>query len=258
VRINKIFSDADVGNVTVQGQVHHVGTYQIVRGEHLSDLLMRAGGLTDSAYPYGTVFLRRSAAEREQDAFRREATEIEDQLLQAMSRRDPNSKLPPDGFTALQSYVNQVRSQIAVGRVTVAADPTVLAAHPDLDPLLEPDDVIYVPQRPFAVSVLGEVLQPGSVPFRPSMSVSDYLAQAGGYSQFADKSETFLVLPDGSARRVETSWFDFGGDEIPPGSTIFVARDISGIDMSLIITDTTAIFSQLATSAAALAVLSKQ
>jgi protein involved in polysaccharide export with SLBB domain len=258
VRVNKVFTDVEVGSVTVQGQVRHVGTYQIVRGEHLSDLLLRAGGLTDSAYPYGTVFLRRSAAEREQDAFRREAGEIEDQLLLAMSRRDPNSKLSPDAFTAMQSYVSELRNQRALGRVTIVADPTVLAAHPDMDPLLEPGDVVYIPQRPYAVSVLGQVLQPGSVPFRQGMDASDYLDQAGGVSQFADKSEIFLVLPDGSARRVETSWLDFGGDEIPPGSTIFVARDISGIDIHQIIIDTTQIFSQLATSAAALAVLSKQ
>ncbi|MDE2111686.1 MAG: SLBB domain-containing protein [Alphaproteobacteria bacterium] len=258
VRVNAVFTDVGIGSVTVQGQVRHDGTYQIVRGEHLSDLLMRAGGLTDSAYPYGTVFLRKSAAEREQDAFRREASEIEDQLLLAMSRRDPNSKLSPDAFTAMQSYVNELKIQKALGRVTVVADPTVLAAHPGMDPLLEPGDVVYVPQRPFAVSVLGQVLQPGSVPFRPDMTVADYIAQAGGYSQFADKSETFVVLPDGSARRAETSWLDFSSNEIPPGSTIFVSRDISGIDLHQIIVDTTSIFAQLATSAAALAVLSKQ
>ena len=125
-----------------------------------------------------------------------------------------------------------MRNQPALGRVSVTADPTALAANPSLDPLLEPGDVIFVPQRPYEVSVLGQVLQPGSVPFRPGMSASDYIDQAGGYSQFADKSETFIVLPDGSARQVERSWLDFGGNEIPPGSTIFVSRDISGIDLA--------------------------
>jgi protein involved in polysaccharide export with SLBB domain len=253
-----VFTDVGIGSVTVQGQLRHTGTYQIVRGEHLSDLLIRAGGLTDSAYPYGTVFLRRSAAAREHDAFQREAKEIEDQLLLAMSRRDPNAKLSPEAFTALQSYVNQIRSQKPLGRVTVVADPAVLAANPAMDPLLEPNDVVFVPQRPYSVAVLGEVLQPGSVPFSSDMSASDYVDRAGGYSQFAAKSETILVLPDGSARRVESSWLDLGGDEVPPGSTIYVSRDISGIDLHQIIIDTTQIFSQLATSAAALAVLSRQ
>lgn len=258
VRVNDIHTAVGVGSVTVQGQVRNVGVYQITRGEHLSDLLARAGGLTDVAYPYGTVFLRRSAAEREQDAFRREAKEIQNQLLLAMSRRDPQSKLSPDAFAALQSYITQIKNQKALGRVSIVADPAVLAAHPDLDPLLEPGDVIYIPQRPYSVAVLGDVLQPGSVPFNPDMSASDYINRAGGYSQFADKSSVILVLPDGSARPLEHSWFHIGSDDIPPGSTIFVSRDISGLDLHQIIVDTTSIVSQLAVSAASLAVLSTQ
>jgi len=255
VRVNKVFTDVGIGSVTLQGQVRHAGTYQILRGEHLSDLLMRAGGLTDSAYPYGTVFLRRSVAELEQVAFRREAAEIENQLLIAMNRRDSATKLMPEGFTAVQGYVDELRNQKALGRMTVVADPTVLAANPSADPLLESSDVIYVPQRPYTVAVMGEVLQPGSIGFRQGMSAKDYIAQVGGFSRFADESETFLVLPDGSARRVESSWFDFGGDDVPPGSTIFVARDISGIDLHQIVIESVTIFSQLATSAATLATL---
>ncbi len=260
VRVNQVFTAVGVGSVTVQGQIRHAGTYQIVRGEHLSDLLMRAGGLTDTAYPYGTIFLRKSAAQREQEAFQREAQEIENQLLLAMSRRDPNSKLSPEAFQAMQTYVAQIRTQKPLGRVTVAADPVVLASNPAGDPLLEPGDVVYIPPRPYSVAVLGEVLQPGNIPFRNDMSASDYIDNAGGYSQFADKSETILVLPDGSARRVEHSWLDLNMDSntVPPGSTIFVARDISGIDLHQIIVDTTQIMSQLAISAASLAVLSKQ
>jgi polysaccharide biosynthesis/export protein len=258
VRVNEIYTAVGIGSVTVQGQVRHVGTYQIVRGEHLSDVLMRAGGLTESAYPYGTIFLRKSAAELEQDAFRREAREIQDQLLVAMGRRDPNAKLSPDVFTALQSFINQLKTQKALGRVSIIADPVMLAANPAKDPLMEAGDVIYVPQRPYTVSVLGEVLQPGSVPFDPHMSASDYIDRVGGYSQFADESETILVLPDGTARQLERSWLNIGGDDIPPGSTIYVARDISGIDLHQIIADTTSIVSQLAVTAASLAVLSKQ
>jgi protein involved in polysaccharide export with SLBB domain len=258
VRVSQVLTEAGIGAVELRGQIRNAGTYQIGRGEHLSQVLLRAGGLTTEAYPYGTVFLRRSAAARERDAFRREATEIENQLLLAMSRRDPNAKLSPEAFTALQSYVSQLRNQVPLGRVTISADPTVLAANPAEDPLLEPGDVIFVPQRPYSISVLGEVLQPGTIPYKQDSSMADYVARAGGYSQFADSSETILVLPDGSARRMESSWFHFGSDDVPPGSTIFVARDVSGIDLHQIIIDTTAIVSQLATTAASLAVLSAE
>jgi Periplasmic protein involved in polysaccharide export len=258
VRVNEVYTAATSGSVTVQGQVRNGGTYRIMRGEHLSELLRRAGGLTETAYPYGTVFLRRSAAIREQESNRRQAQEIENQLVLAMSRRDPNAKLSPDAFAAMQTYIGQIRSQKALGRVVVAADPAALAANPASDPLLEPGDLVFVPQKPYSVAVLGEVLQPGNIPFAKGMSASDYVERAGGYTRFADESETILVLPDGSAQRVDNSWLNFGSERIPPGSTIFVARDVSGIDLHQIIVDTTQIFSQLAVSAASLAVLSTQ
>lgn len=257
VRVNQVFTDVGVGSATVEGQVRDTGTFQITRGEHLSDLLMRAGGLTSNAYPYGTVFLRRAIAAREEDTYRREAKEIENQLLMAMGRRNANEKLSPDAFTALQGYVNQLSNQKALGRVTVIADPAVLAAHPNQDPMLEPGDYVYVPPRPYAVSVLGEVLQPGSLPFNPDLSAADYIRRAGGYSQFADDGKVIVVLPDGSARPVDNSWLNFGSATIPPGSTIYVPRDISGLDLHQIIIDSTQIFSQLAVTAASLAVLSK-
>ena len=81
---------------------------------------------------------------------------------------------------------------------------------------------------------------------------------AGGYGQFADDLQVFVILPDGTARRVRRfSWFDISGDEVPPGSAIFVSRDLSGIDTHQMIIDLTQIGSQLATTAAAMAVLSK-
>lgn len=258
VRVGEVYTAATAGSVTLQGQVKSAGTYRIMRGEHLSDVLQRAGGLTETAYPYGTVFLRRSVAQREQEAFRRQATEIENQLVLAMSRRDPNSKLSPDAFAAMQAYIQQIRTQKALGRIVVMADPAALAAEPARDPLLEPGDVVFVPPKPYSVAVLGEVLQPGNIPYAKDMSALDYVDRAGGYSRFAEKDETILVLPDGSARRVDNSWFSFSSDRIPPGSTIFVARDISGIDLHQIIIDTTQIMSQLAVSAASLAVLSTQ
>jgi polysaccharide biosynthesis/export protein len=254
IRVSEVYTKVGVGSVTVQGEVRQAGTYQIVRGEHLSDVLQRAGGLTEDAYPYGTVFLRRSLAALEQDSYKRMAKQLQDQLILAMSRSS-DTKLTPDAFTALQGYVKDLKNTKALGRMVVKADPAALKANPAADPLLEQGDVIFIPRQPFAVSVMGEVLQQNSVPYKRGLSATDYIELAGGYSQFADSSEIFVILPDGSARRVEDSWFNFGGSDVPPGSTVYVGRDISSYDTRQIILDITKIFAELATSAAAMAVL---
>ncbi|HEY5739967.1 MAG TPA: SLBB domain-containing protein, partial [Gammaproteobacteria bacterium] len=53
--------------VTLEGEVRFPGEYRVRRGETLRQVLERAGGLTDEAFPEGSVFLRESLREREQD-----------------------------------------------------------------------------------------------------------------------------------------------------------------------------------------------
>ena len=246
---------ATVGSITLKGEVRRPGVYSIVRGERLSDLLVRAGGLTSVAYPYGAVFLRKSVAAREHDGFLRAARELESQLTVSMTRRSTlTSSLTYD---AIRSLVSDLRNQQALGRISVIADPAVLATRPQVDPLVEAGDVLFIPQRPSTVTVLGEVMNSSSFPSEPNMSVQEYVDRAGGYSRYADDSLTFVVLPDGTARQVEKSWFKLGSDTIPPGSTVVVPKDINPFDFRQLLVDGSQILGQLAIAAASLAVLSK-
>jgi len=257
LRFNQVFSDVDVGSATLQGEVRFPGTYSVVRGEHLSDLLARAGGLTNTAYPYGTVFLRKSAAAVEHDGYMRMAQEIESQLLVTTPRL---GSIPIPAST-IQNVANQLRNQPALGRISIVADPSVLASKPELDPLLEAGDVLYIPQRPATVAVIGQVMQQGSYRYEPGKKIKDYITEAGGYSQASDEGNTYLVLPDGSARKVDVSWLNFDTSAIPPGSAIVVPRDLMPFDLRQALIDSTTILGQLsqfAVTAASLAVLAKQ
>jgi protein involved in polysaccharide export with SLBB domain len=255
---SRIFSDVGLGSVSMQGEVRMPGSFPIVRGERLSDLLRRAGGLTPTAFPYGTVFTRKSAAQAEREGNLRASKEVNEQLVVAMTRVG-NDKIDPSTFASLQAFVAEMRNQKTLGRISVEADPSLLASQPQIDPLVEDGDVVYIPQRPSTVNVLGQVMQPGSYPYRPGNTLEDYLDRAGGFSSAADANRTFLVLPDGSARRVEKSWLlGFDVDKLPPGSAIVVPRDVTPLNTRQIITDLSQIFSQFAVTAASLAVLSGQ
>jgi polysaccharide export outer membrane protein len=256
LRFRQVFTDIGLGSVTLEGEVRFPGEYKIVRGEKLADLLKRAGGLTEVAYPFGTVYLRRSAAALEEESFRRTADQIESQLLLAMSRNSAAPKLDPAAFTATQGFVKSLRTQKGLGRISIVADPAVLASQPEQNTLLEGGDVIYVPQRPSTVSVLGEVLQPGSFVYHPRFSADNYLSKAGGTTAYADESLTFIVLPDGSAVKLDRPWLPFDSQRVPPGSAIVVPRDIAPLQWSDIISNATQVFSQMAVAGASLAVIS--
>jgi protein involved in polysaccharide export with SLBB domain len=257
LHFNRVFTDTGIGSVSVQGEVRFAGNYPITRGEHLSDLLMRTGGLNSTAYPAGTIFLRKSAAQVEEQGYKRTANEIQSQLLAGMARIG-SDKISGEGFTAIQGFINQLRNQKGLGRIAISADPSVLAANPQMDPLLEPGDVVFIPQRPSTVTVLGEVMQPGSYAYQRGMKAADYIKRAGGYAQYSDEDLTFLVLPDGSARKIETSWLNFDATTLPPGSSIVVPRDLAPLTARQLLLDVTGIFSSFAVTAASLAVLAKQ
>jgi len=164
-----------------------------------------------------------------------------------------------DTITAIEALISRIDNTATVGRVPVVADIDVLKQKPDLDMLLEPGDSIVVPKRPSTVVVMGEVLRPGALRYEASNSVDDYLDKAGGSTGQADNSRIIVVLPDGSIRSNDSSWLNFGfGSRIPAGSTIFVPRELDFYSTRQFVIDTIQIFSQLATTAAALSVLSKQ
>ena len=260
INFHHVYTDRVAGGgVTVSGQVRYPGTYSILRGERLSSVLVRAGGLTDVAYPYGTVFLRQSLAKEEHEAHERLAENLQLQLTTqiAQASQGPSSSGGAGAMAGVDSFIKSVQDEPALGRMTVIADPSILAAHPQGDPMLEPGDTIFIPQRPSTVMVMGAVMQPGNYQFSPGDTVDDYISKAGGYDDGAEEDMVYVVYPDGRASRVDQSWLSFSSNAIPPGSTIYVPRDLFPINWRELTTTITGIFQNLAVSAASLAVISR-
>jgi polysaccharide biosynthesis/export protein len=253
VIVRQVFSDRESGTVTVVGAVRYPGTFDILRSERLSSVIDRAGGLTDEAYPLGAVFTRISAQQAEAQGNYREAVQLQTGALVAATTPSVN----PSILTYLQSLQQTLLHQPALGRITVTADPTILAVKPELDTLLQPGDFVFIPKRPSTVAVSGEVLNPGSFQYRPDMSLDDYIELAGGYTQVAEDDETFVIMPDGSARTPSSGVMSFfGSDPIPPGSTIVVPPNPAPFNVIVFATEISQIFSQVAIAAAGLAAVS--
>lgn len=263
VRIPRGFTDREAGPVTLAGEVLRPGVYDIRRGERLSELLQRAGGLTPQAYAYGTIFTRESVRLRQQDGFARAARDIETSLLSVAAGQanagGPGQRPDLGGLVAAgRELANTLRQAQAAGRMVVEANPVMLAARPEFDVLLEPGDLIVIPKRPTEVTVVGSVLNPGSLQFQSGWQAADYVRAAGGTQRFADASRAFVVLPNGQAAPAGMSGWQAGGPPVPPGSLVVVPQDPSPFETRGLIRDLTAILGQVTISAAALAVISRE
>ena len=263
IRIPRGFGDRDAGPVTLAGEFLRPGIYDIRRGERLSELIARAGGLSPQAYPYGAVFTRESVRQRQQEGFSRTARELEQSLIQVAAgqavagSRAGNMDLG-GAITAGRELANALRDARAAGRMVVEANPVILAARPELDVLLEPGDLIAIPKRPNEVTVVGAVLNPGSLQFTSGWKANDYVHASGGSQRFADGSRAFVVLPNGQSVPAGLGAWQAGGPPIPPGSLVVVPQDPSPYETWGFVRDLTQVLGQLSISAAALSVIAKQ
>src|SRR5437016_4902338 len=66
LNIKEVQAWTDQEEITLRGEVKFPGKYSIKQGETLKSVLLRAGGLTEYAFPEGSVFTRQELRNREQ------------------------------------------------------------------------------------------------------------------------------------------------------------------------------------------------
>lgn len=259
VRVATRVTTRESGVVVLRGEVLRPGSYDIRRGDRLSDLLARAGGLTAEAYPFGAVFTRDRVRSLERQANRRTADELQRGIVSLLARQAQRSSSAgvADAMGVMRELVTDISSVEPYGRVVVEADPAVLGARPELDTVLEGGDEIVIPKRPNFVLVVGEVLNPGAQQFVSGRKPEDYIKSAGGSSIDADEGRAFVVLPNGAAEMLALDSWGTTDASIPPGAMIVIPRDLAPFDFLAVTGDVTRILSGLALTAASLSVVSR-
>jgi len=158
---------------------------------------------------------------------------------------------------AARDMARDLSTSEVIGRVVAETDPAVLRVRPELDTVLEPGDSLYIPKRPSYVTLAGDVLNPGALQFASGKTVGHYISEAGGTQRSADNKRVFLVYPNGAAKQVRMSKWSSDSDPVPPGSVIVVPKNLDPITKLDIFTSISSVVSQLALSAASIAVISR-
>jgi len=213
----------DIGaTVKVDGEVAHPGTYGIQDGEHLSDVIARAGGFRSDAYVYGTIFERAQVHEL--------AEKNRVQLLAVAKQQ--GATVGNDEASALQwrDALQKLETTPAVGRLVIHVSNSKSWVHTPADIQLRAGDSIFVPKKPNFVMVQGAVYNGTGVAFRPGKSAHWYLRQAGGPTVVADRKNIFIVRADGSVTGGPKGIFTGGAldSAMQPGDMIVVPSKALG------------------------------
>lgn len=237
---------AEERTVKIDGEVKFPGTYQVARGETLSQLIERAGGFTQNAFPFGAVFTREKIQQREQAQFDRLLVQLKSDI--ATKSLTSQTSLPTSADQSM-ALINQLGEQKMVGRLVVNMS-QIQAGNPEYDLELEQGDTLVIPRKNAVVSVLGEVQNPGSHSFDPNLSVKDYLALSGNGRKRSDQDRIYVLRADGSVFVPSQAWFG-SSETLMAGDTIIVPLDVEYKDSLSLWSQVTQIFYQSAVALAA-------
>lgn len=225
--------------VKISGEVIYPGEFALAgANERISDVVKRAGGLTQFAYPKGANLIRRTiyykgvseekmreitldeirsrldpeknrkGNEAENMLFERldkklaeiEAKQIEEEMRRERARL--NDFFRPDSLR-LDSAINAVRVK---EQDLVGIDLEAILANPGgpEDLILQEGDIIQIPKQLQTVRMVGEVLLPTTTRYIKSQGLKGYISKAGGFTENARRSKTYVIYANGDARRTHS------------------------------------------------------
>lgn len=215
--------------VEINGEVLFDGEYVLQRrNERVSELVKRAGGVIEGAYIKGAS-LSRKLTEAEYIA-RKETL----RLAMANNQAGQADSLALSKIEVSDTYNVGIDLQKALNNPGST-----------YDLVMQPGDVLYVPQEQSTVKITGDVMFPNAVVYEPGKKLSYYIDQAGGYGQQAKKGKAFIVYLNGTVAKAKKN------TPIEPGCQIIVPSKPknSGTDWTKILTLATS-FTSVATMAA--------
>ena len=190
--VRQIPSAIDQDYVELRGEFRFPGRYRIGRGDKLSDVIDRAGGLTAEAFTRGSIFTRASVALNEQrraDAF---VTDLQKTYASSLVTAESTN------ITATElEQISELLGEVpAAGRIVVDLE-AALAGDAIADLELEPNDTITIPRAPNTVTVIGEVRQPGTHLITSELSLDDYISLSAGFTARADMDSVYIIKANG-------------------------------------------------------------
>ena len=205
-------------NVSVDGEVQFSGDYTLTKqNERLSDLIKKAGGVTNIAYVAGARLERKmNEAERiryeesvKMQRQQQEATMMEQALKSGRS------------VTEIKAAATAAEEKLRIPEtyfVGIELDKALENPGADEDIVLREGDRLVVPGMTSTVKISGEVMYPNTVGFVAGKKAKYYINQAGGYGNNAKKRKAYIIYMNGDVAKIKS------GTKVRPGCEIVVPQ----------------------------------
>jgi len=196
----------DVQYVQINGEIKYPGVYKIVKDQTtLSQIIHEAGGFKEKASLKDAIL------------YRTKADSTYDPELERL-RLIPRADMTDDEYDYLKARTRQKK-----GRVVVDFEKLFINNDLKEDVILKTGDIITIPESKEYISIIGQVVNPGNIPYKPGLTVEDYINIAGGFGWRALEGDVRVI------RANTGEWVDADEvDELKPGDTIWVPENPPG------------------------------
>ena len=203
-------------NVYVEGEVLFAGTYTLSKkNERVSEIIKKAGGLSNMAYPQGARLERRLTnleRKRVAEIMKLQREQREDEIRsQAIKSGKSISDLKQ--LASTDNY--EIPDFYPVG---IELDKAIANPGSDADIVLREGDRLTVPVYNGTVKINGEVMYPNTVAYKEGKGVNYYIDLAGGFSGKAKKSRIYIIYMNGDVAKAGH------GVKVKPGCEIVVPQ----------------------------------
>jgi len=242
-------------SVEIEGAVKNPGKYLVNEGAGIYDLVLIAGGYTNTAYPFGGVLennqtkkINEKAGEKLYESFIDELSNI-------------SSVVPQQGEMGfLAEIITEIKNTKPSGRVSAEFDLEKLKNDPSLDILLQDGDKITIPEFLDHIYIFGEINTEGTIRYKEGADFKYYIDKKGGYSPYANKKNVYVLHPNGETTLVADNRNIFmrqRSDQMTlyPGSVIFIPRETARIPFSVAAQAYASILGNIGVSLASVSVL---
>lgn len=208
---------------TISGAVYKPGSYIMAAGETLDDLIAKAGGYTENAYPFGAVYENNEAKEINKKAKEILYNEFLDNII-AMSQQNLSDNFDLSPILRLFEDIKDAKPN---GRIVIDLIDEDKSSYLKISS----GDNVIIPEKNNNVYVYGEVSTEGAVMYVPGESLEYFVNKSGGFKKFADKHSVYILHPNGETDRFSKTRNLFANQpntkvKIYPGSVIFVPREL--------------------------------
>jgi len=206
-------------NVKIDGAVVRPGTYKLVEGQSVFDLIESAGGYTQNAFPAGAIYINEAAKTINSNALDKLYDDFIDGIIETLQKSGGEMDITP-----LVTLSQQIKDAEPNGRI-------IVDLLDDSNQILVKDkDTLFIPEKNDNVFIFGEVLSEGALLFKRGADLEFYLSEASGLKEQANIQSIYIIYPNGTTKQFNRKKNLFASRSqdiiIEPGSVIYVPKKI--------------------------------